>query len=227
MPKLQTTWVTFDCYGTLIDWESGIREFFRTILEPAHLHDMGGLLAEWEEIQFQMIQGPYRRYAEIMAESLRRTLEARGLAFRPQIGAAFARALTTWKPFPETNPALEQLRDQGLKLGIISNIDTALLAQTVKHFTVHFDLLVTAEQARAYKPAEAGFRLALAHIGLPARQVTHVAFGDRYDLATARACGIQVVFVNRARRPLVTPVDAEIAGLAELPKVIEKSKDAE
>ncbi len=217
MPQLQTAWVTFDCYGTLIDWESGIREFFRTTL------GRDDLLEEWEEIQFRMIQEPYRRYSVILADSLRETLNARGLRYHPEMGEAFARALPSWKPFPETNPALERLRAKGLKLGIISNIDDALLAQTAKHFSVPFDLLVTAEQARAYKPADTGFRLALERIGLPARRVTHVAFGDRYDLATARACGMQVMFVNRHRKALATPVDVEISDLASLPELIVKN----
>lgn len=224
MGKLQTTWVTFDCYGTLIDWESGIRESFRATLGPDCPPDLDRLLEEWEEIQFQMIQEPYRRYAEILAASLRQALEARGLKFRREMGEAFARALPTWKPFPETNPALEKLRAKGLKLGIISNIDDNLLAQTAKHFTVRFDLLVTAEQARAYKPAETGFRLALQRIGLPASQVTHVAFGDRYDLATARACGMQVVFVSRQRKVLAV-LDAEIPSLARLAELFVKSKE--
>jgi 2-haloacid dehalogenase len=213
MHKLRTAWVTFDCYGTLIDWETGISGFFRSIGASEEL------LEQWERVQFETINGPYRPYAEIMAESLRQTIEARGGEYRPEMGAAFARSLPTWKPFPETNPALEQLRAKGLKLGIVSNIDDDLLARTVKHFTVSFDLLVTAQQARAYKPSDAGFRLALERIGLPPQQVTHVAFGDRYDLATARRCGMQVVFVNRYGKKVSIPVDAEIQSLAELPSL--------
>lgn len=216
MRKLHCTWVTFDCYGTLIDWETGIREFFGGILAG----DALVLLDEWEQVQFGMIQGPYRRYAEILAESLRQVLQARGREYRPEMGEAFTRALSTWKPFPETNAALERLRAAGLKLGIISNIDDGLLAQTVKHFSVQFDLLVTAEQARAYKPADGAFRLALDRIGLPPQQVTHVAFGDRYDLATARRCGLRVVFVNRHGKKLAIAVDAEIPDLAGLPDLL-------
>lgn len=218
---LHTDWVTFDCYGTLVDWETGIRQFFRQVTGHQSVSPENHLLDEWEEIQFRMIQGPYRKYAEVLATSLRETLERRGLRFDQAAGASFAQALTAWKPFPETNPALERLRDRGFKLAIISNIDDALLAQTVKHFTVGFDLLVTAEQAHAYKPSDGGFRLALERMGVKPRRATHVAFGDRYDLATARSCGMQVVFVNRHGKRLAIPVDAEIKDLSELSGVLE------
>ncbi len=215
---MRAEWLTFDCYGTLIDWESGIRSFFCSLEGVA---DPEALLSEWEEIQFRMIGGPYRRYREILAGSLREALAARGLPYRWDLGAAFAESLTRWRPFPDTNPALEELRRRGFKLGIISNIDDDLLERTAAHFTVSFDLLVTAEQSGAYKPQAASFRLALQRIGGPAYKVAHVAFGERYDLATASDCGMQVVFVNRDGRPAAFRADAEISTLAELPGLLE------
>lgn len=214
---MRTEWLTLDCYGTLIDWESGIRSFFQRFgASPEKLP------AEWEEIQFRMIRGPYRPYREIMARSLEETLLRHGLPYDPQDGAQFAEALTQWTPFPDTNPALEKLRARGFKLGIISNIDNDLLERTVRHFSVPFDLLVTAEQSRAYKPDAASFRLALSRIARPPACVTHVAFGDRYDLGTARACGMPVVFVNRAGKQIAFRADAEIPTLAGLPDLLEE-----
>jgi 2-haloalkanoic acid dehalogenase type II len=211
---MKTEWVTFDCYGTLIDWDSGIRRFFSTI--PGADDDM---LQEWEEIQFRMIQGPYRRYRDILADSLRETLARRGLPAPPEAATAFAESLPTWTPFADTNPALERLKANGIKLGFVSNIDDDLLARTVKHFTVPFDLAVTAEQSGAYKPNAASFRLALSRIGNA--RVTHVAFGERYDLQTARDCGMQVVFVKRHGRDIPFQSDASIASLKELPGLFE------
>ncbi len=215
---MHTEWLTFDCYGTLIDWESGIRSFFRGL--PG-LGDQEAALAEWEEIQFRMINGPYRRYREILAESLGELLTTHRLPCRRELGEEFAETLTRWKPFPDTNLALEKLRGMGLKLAIISNIDDDLLACTVQHFSAPFDLLVTAQQSGAYKPNAASFRLALSKIGRPPRVVTHVAFGDRYDLATARQCGMQVVFVNRSGKQIAFRPDAEIPTLAALPALFE------
>ncbi len=214
---MRAEWLTFDCYGTLIDWESGIRSFFRDL--PG-VPDPQALLGEWEEIQFRMIRGPYRPYREILAESLRETLARRALTYAPRWGHDFAEKLTHWTPFPDTNPTLETLRRRGFKLCIISNIDDDLLGRTLRHFTVPFDLLVTAEQSGAYKPDAASFRLALSRIGRPPSSVTHVAFGERYDLATARACGMQVVFVNRHARPIAFRADAEIPTLAALPGLL-------
>ena len=169
---MKTEWVTFDCYGTLIDWDGGIRRFFSSV--PGATPDM---LDEWEEIQFHMVQGPSRRYRDILAASLRETLARRGLPAQPEAEAAFAESLPTWTPFPDTNAALERLKANGLKLGLVSNIDDDLLARTIRHFTVPFDLLVTAEQSGAYKPNAASFKLALSRIG--SGRVTHVAFGGR------------------------------------------------
>jgi 2-haloalkanoic acid dehalogenase type II len=217
---MRTTWLTFDCYGTLIDWEGGIRSFFATLPRAEGL-DKEALLAEWEEIQFRMIAGGYKPYRGALAASLRETLAARGLPGAPEKEAEFAEALTRWTPFADTNPALEELKRRGFKLGIISNIDDDLLARTVAHFTVRFDLLVTAQQSGAYKPSAGSFRLALQRIGLPPSQATHVAFGDRYDLATARAQGMQVVFVNRHHKRIAFRADAEVSSLAELPGLFE------
>lgn len=215
---MKTEWVTFDCYGTLIDWESGIRGFFAGLDGVA---DPEALLAEWEEIQFRMIAGPYRRYRDILAASLRETLAARGLPPQPAAEAEFAESLTRWTPFADTNAALEKLKSRGIKLGIISNIDDDLLAATLRHFTVPFDMFTTAQQSGAYKPNAASFRLALEKMGPGI--VTHAAFGERYDLQTARDCGMQVVFVARhfwgIQRGIPFRADATVPGLEELPGV--------
>ena len=216
---MRTSWVTFDCYGTLIDWEGGIRRFIAAL--PG-VRDPDSFMQEWEEIQFQMLHEPYNRYREILAASLRETQSRHHLPYHPQQGFDFAEALCGWTPFPDTNPALEKLRARGFKLGIISNIDDNLLQRTLRHFTTPFDLLVTAEQSGAYKPDPKPFRLALERIGGSPADVTHVAFGERYDLDTARSCGMKVVFVARNGKRTSVAADAEIHTLEALPGLLEK-----
>jgi len=213
---------TFDCYGTLIDWEAGIRAVFSDLLRARGAAiDVAAFLARWEAIQFDMIQGPFRLYREILRDSVRATLEAFGLPYHPADGQRFAESMATWPPFPEVRDALERARTR-VKLAIISNTERAILERSVALIGTRFDELVTAEEARAYKPARAPFRLALARLGLPPAAVVHVAFGFQYDIAPARDLNCMTVWVNRhgvARPPGPVP-DAEIRDLSELPALL-------
>ncbi len=212
-------WFTFDCYGTLIDWEAGMKRCFREILaekrSPVSLEQFA---ADWEEIQFRMIQEPYRPYREILAESLLETLERHRVLSSFSDGERLAAALPSWKPFPEVNATLGGLKKSGFRLAIISNIDDDLLSQTVKHFTVAFDRLLTAEQARAYKPSEKVFRYALEQLQCPPQQIAHVAFGARYDLLPAQEIGFRTIYINRSAQQLPAGIrtDAEYTDLIGL-----------
>jgi 2-haloacid dehalogenase len=133
-------------------------------------------------------------------------------------GRAFADSIATWKPFPDTVTALEKLRQHGLRLGIISNIDDDILTGTVKLLGVDFDLTMTAQQARAYKPSPVPFQRALEKLALPPQQVAHAAFGFEYDIGPAAELGFRTILVKRARVEFPpTPVpDLVLADLAEL-----------
>ncbi|MCZ6514926.1 MAG: haloacid dehalogenase type II, partial [Acidobacteria bacterium] len=178
-------WITFDCYGTLIDWESGAREVFAELASLHHLTiSPQEVFDRWEAIQFRMIQGSYRRYREILRESLGETL--RELGANPTEGDCnlLADRLPTWKPFVEVPGALKRLKSRS-KLGIISNIDNDFIAATVPQLGVTFDAVITAEQAQAYKPNPAPFQLALEKLGAAPSAILHTAFGFRYDLGLA------------------------------------------
>jgi 2-haloalkanoic acid dehalogenase type II len=195
----------FDCYGTLIDWEGGIGAFLYDLAlrrgetsPPA-----GGVLrTRWEAIQFELIQGAYARYASILAESLRRWCEERGYAWDPAEGRALARSMRCWQPFHDTVPALRRAQQAGLKLVIISNTDRDIIAHSVTQMGISFDEIITAEDARAYKPNLAPFELALSRINAPADRVLHIAFGFQYDIGPARRLGIHSAWVNRAADPM-------------------------
>jgi 2-haloalkanoic acid dehalogenase type II len=192
--------VTFDCYGTLVDWEGGAGAFLYDLAlrQGERRLEAGRLLRDrWEAIQFETIQGPYRAYKEVLAESLRLWMEERGYRWEPAEGEALVRAMRSWQPFPDTRPALRQAREAGLRLAIISNTDDDIIAHTLRHLEVPFDEVVTAEQCRSYKPSANNFERALARIGEPPERVLHVAFGFKYDIGPAQRLGCRTAWVNR------------------------------
>lgn len=201
--------ITFDCYGTLIDWESGIASAFGSDFDR---DEIIRLHAEIEPV----VESDYRPYRDVLAETARRIGDRLG---RPTDGRFLAEALPSWKPFPDTNRALERLRDAGHKLGILSNIDDDLIAQTRRHFTVDFDLVITAQQVRSYKPGHAHFTTARERIG-DARWL-HAAQSNFHDVVPANALGIPSAWVNRKNEtalPGGTPTHEvrDMAGLADL-----------
>lgn len=215
---------TFDCYGTLVDWEGGAAGFLYGLAlarGEADLRPGQELRDRWEAIQFDLVRGPYRPYRELLAESLHRWEEERGWTWNPDDGEALVRSMRSWQPFPDTRPALRQARDAGLRLVIVSNTDRDIIEHTLRHLEVPFDDVVVAEDCGAYKPAEPMFRRALDRIGEPPDRVLHVAFGFRYDIGPAQRLGMRTAWVNRHVEAAPGPerpdhVWRDLWGLAEL-----------
>ena len=196
---------TFDCYGTLVDWEGGLGTFLyafalRNGEEPVENGD--AMRRRWEAIQFELIQGPYRPYKEILATSLGRWAEERGLPYRDDDGDDLVRAMRSWQPFPDTLPALRSARAAGLKLAILSNTDRDIIAHSLKHLEAPFDVVVTAEDCGTYKPFAANFERLLRQLETPANRVIHVAFGFKYDIGPATNAGMQTAWINRHTEPV-------------------------
>src|SRR5436190_11024391 len=154
---------TFDCYGTLIDWEGGLGAFlYDYALRQRDDRSNGRELRErWETIQFEVIQGEYMRYSDVLAESLRRLADERGWSYSEDDGKALARSMRSWQPFPDTAPALQRAHDAGLKLVIVSNTDRDIIEHSLRHIEAPIDDMVTAEDVGSYKPALAHFDRAL------------------------------------------------------------------
>jgi 2-haloacid dehalogenase len=208
-------WLSFDCYGTLIDWEQGVRRAFRELAQAPddETHEM---FEAWERLQWEKIQGAYEPYEEIMRSCFRQVVEEFGHWCPVYAGEAFVEGLARWDPFSDVNSALRRL-SQRHRLAIISNTDRHLLGGTIKHLAVRFDALITAEDARAYKPDPRVFQLALERMGSAPGEVAHVAFGAQYDLQPACALGMRAVYLNRdGRERNGAPVEAEIQSLEEL-----------
>jgi len=209
--------VTFDCYGTLVDWESGIAgAFIRAAAADGVELRREDILREYARIEPEVEHEHYRPYREVLTEAAQRV--ARSLGWTTD-GAFLSESLPSWLPFADTNPALERLRNAGYKLGVLSNIDDDLFAETRRHFTVDLDLLVTAQQVRSYKPGHAHFNEARQRIG-DARWL-HAAQSNFHDVVPANALGIPSAWVNphgATALPGGTPTYEvrEMAGLAEL-----------
>jgi 2-haloacid dehalogenase len=224
MGKTGFTTATFDCYGTLIDWEGGLGCFLYDLaLKNGDESAANGreLRERWEAIQFELIQGPYQRYEAILAESLRLWCDERNYVWEDSYGADLARSMRSWQPFHDTKPALTRVREFGLKLVIVSNSEPSLIEHSLKHLEVPFDDVITAADCNAYKPSQIVFDKALARIGEPAERILHVAFGFKYDIGPAQAVGMKGAWVNRNAEPRPGPHVPEyewrdLWGLSEL-----------
>ena len=217
---------TFDCYGTLVDWEGGAAAFLYDLARRQGEFDPGAgsqLREQWEAIQFELIQGEYRPYRDVLSESLRTWHAERGYRWNTKDGRAFEKAMQCWQPFPETVPALSRVRDAGLTLGIISNSDHAIMDHTLRQLApLEFDHVVLAEDVRSYKPGRMPFTRLLDEAGATPEEVLHVAFGFKYDIGPARELGMETVWINRRREPVPDPEEPpdherhDLWGLAEL-----------
>jgi len=190
--------ITFDCYGTLIDWESAIQQFFAQRLAAHNIEGIGthALQRQWEEIQFVFIQEHYRPYREVLRDTMRMALDTAQVPYAEQDLEEFANAMGTWKPFPDTKEAILELQ-RFLKVALITNTDNDIIAETERTIGVKFDEIITAEQAGAYKPSHKGFLLARERLGLPVSDIWHAGFGFKYDIVPATELGYTTVWVNR------------------------------
>lgn len=210
--------ITFDCYGTLIDWEGGIRDAFRrAAAEDGIAIDETELIRTYATTEAVVEHERYRRYRDVLWETGARVAHALGWPVARQRAGFLAASLPSWPPFPDTNAALQRLRDAGISLGILSNVDNDLLAQTRQHFPVDFEIIVTAEEVRSYKPGRAHFDAARERIG--ERRWLHAAQSNYHDIVPANALGIATAWINRRnQQPLAGGKPAmefkDLAGLA-------------
>ncbi len=216
--------LTFDCYGTLIDWESGILSALHRILS-AHgkVVEDATILKLYGDFEQRSEEGEFHPYRSVL-ESVVRRFGAQ-LGFTPTDAEAHSLpdSLPTWKPWPDTVAALQQLKSR-FRLAILSNVDDDLFAETRPQLGVTFDEVITAQQAQAYKPSLKIFELALGRINAPAHRVLHVGQSIYHDVIPAQALGLATVWVNRpSARPGVGAVksaeakpDLTVSSLAEL-----------
>jgi 2-haloacid dehalogenase len=189
--------LTFDCYGTLINWEEGILRCLHRIL-TAHDKDTDDatILRLYGDFEAHAEQGEYRRYREVLQSVIRQFGEEFGFVATDQEARSLPESLPNWKPWPDTVDALSALQSR-FRLAIVSNIDDDLFAATWPKLGVGFDEVITAQQAGAYKPSLKIFELALSRIGIPAHRVLHVGQSLYHDVIPAQSLGLATVWVNR------------------------------
>jgi 2-haloacid dehalogenase len=203
------TTLSFDCYGTLIEWEAGILPALRGVLgrHGQTLTD-AAILELYGEFEAAAESGPYQKYPAVLTAVVQAF--GRRLGFQPSSAdiSALSESVPSWPPFSDTVDALRQLKER-YRLVIISNIDDDLFAETRKHLGVDFDAVITAEQAKSYKPSLDNFKLALRTLAIQPENLLHVGQSIYHDVLPAKSLGISTVWVNRkSARPGVGAVRA-------------------
>lgn len=212
-------WLTFDCFGTLIDWRHGILTTGELLFPgrgPEFLEAYISLEAEVEE-------GPFKRYRAVLTETTRRAAAQLSVDLKPDDATALVSTIPYWPPFGDVGPALAELRKDGWKLALLTNCDRDIIALTQRRLPASFGAVVTAEDVSAYKPSPAHFRLFQSTFGSSADTWIHVAQSYFHDIRPTHELGITRVWVNRRREkddPSIA--DAVIGGLDELPAAVNR-----
>jgi 2-haloacid dehalogenase len=216
--------LTFDCYGTLINWEAGILGCLHRIL-AAHAKEAedASILRLYGDFEANAERGEYQCYRDVLHSVVTQFGKQFGFAPSEQEANSLAESLKEWKPWPDTVDALRALETR-FRLAIISNVDDDLFAATRPQLQVDFAQIITAQQARAYKPSLKIFELALSRVGIPAHRVLHVGQSLYHDVLPAQSLGLATVWVNRpsarsgvgAVRAAEGRPDLQVSSLAEL-----------
>jgi len=227
--------LTFDCYGTLIDWETGILSTLdRILVTHGKKVDDATLLKLFGDFEARAEQGRFQPYRQVLQSVVRQFGEELGFIPTDQETRSLPESLASWEPWPDTVRALRQLK-QGFNLAIISNVDDDLFAATLPKLEVEFSQIITAQQAQAYKPSQKIFELAMSRIGLPARAILHAGQSVYHDVIPAQSLGLSTVWVNRpsARKGIGAVIsaegspDLELSSLGELAAQVAQSSSVQ
>jgi 2-haloacid dehalogenase/putative hydrolase of the HAD superfamily len=221
IPK-NVTFVTFDVYGTLIDWETGIYEAFAAEAARDGVEvDRSVLISMFHEIEREIEGGSYELYAEVLRRTAIEIAKRIGWALEPSRSGFLPESVQRWQPFKETNAQLQKLAKK-YKMGLLSNIDDKLLGQTRRHIPIDFDLVVTAQQVRSYKPEPAHFTECARRMG-GKRGWVHVASSHYHDVVPCVKQRVPVIWVNRSKETLESAQKkptAEVTSLKEAARLL-------
>jgi 2-haloacid dehalogenase/putative hydrolase of the HAD superfamily len=221
LPK-DVRFVSFDCYGTLIDWETGAFDAYQKEAQrDGFTLDRNTVVSQFLEIQHEIQRGSYELYAEVLRRTAVRSAREMGWDLEPSRSGFLPDSVPGWQAFRETNAQLERFGKK-FEIGILSNIDDKLLGATRRHFRVDFDLVVTAQQVRSYKPDPAHFKECQRRIEGKKGWV-HIASGYSTDIEPCIKARIPVIWVNRRGDVLEAnqkKPDAEVKTLRDAAKLL-------
>jgi 2-haloacid dehalogenase len=212
-------WATFDCYGTLIDWNGGI---LRELERLFGVQDAPRLLDRYHELEPEIEADGSLPYRAVLTEALIRLAEEEDLSIPEGESDALARSLPEWQPFPEVPDALAELRHRGWDLVILSNSDRDLIIESEKQIGVPFDLMIVAGELGSYKPAPAHWEHFFEVTTADKEHHVHVAASLFHDIAPARELGLKSVWINRLGEKPEPKPDRELTDLSGLPDTLDE-----
>lgn len=224
LPGKRPTWLTFDCYGTLIQWDEGLLSTMDRILSAKGRDvDQAAFIAAYDSHEHRLEQEPpHRSFSAVTAQSLELAMADFDLPFDPADAGLLTSAIGRMPPFPEVVATLGRLKAAGFKLAIISNTDDAIIAGNVSQLGGHIDRVITAEQAAAYKPSPKIFKHAWQTLGIEMDDLVHICASPHLDLVAARNLGFRAIWVDRGtgRKPLDDyRSNATVPALDEVPGI--------
>jgi 2-haloacid dehalogenase len=222
--------LTFDCYGTIINWEAGILNAIQPVLVAHQIEITDAEVLEiFADLEGEAEAGDYQPYRAVLRQVMQQFSEKLDFAPTPDQANCLVDSIQNWQPFPDSVEALKSLK-QKFKLVVVSNVDDDLFAQTAKRLDVPFDFVITASQAKSYKPSFNNFEVAFKKTGIPRDKILHVAQSIYHDIVPAKALGLSTVWVNRrqgqpgfgATRPASSHPDLEVPDLKTLAAIAHK-----
>ncbi len=215
---MDARWATFDCYGTLIDWDGGVRACLASVW-PSTAPEV--LLARYHEVEPGLQADGARSYRHVLDAALAAVADTEGLELPGGAERALSESLASWPPFPETATVLRELRDAGWRLAVLSNTDPDLLEASLGSIGVEVDLSVVASEIGAYKPSFAHWETFFERSGADRARHVHVAASLFHDVRPCAALGLPCVWINRRAEVSDLPRAGELSDLSRLPGVLE------
>ena len=191
-------YITFDCYGTLIDWEGGIKEALKKLVEKNGFDlDLTNIPDKYIKAELEVEAEQYRKYHEVLQLSAKKLLKQMGFDISDKDALEFADSIYNWQPLPETHDVLAELKQKGYRLVILSNIDNGIIKRSIELMGIDFDGVVTAKEVGSYKPIYGHWEEILRRFNAQKEEVLHIAASYIHDIVPAKEQGFDAIWTNR------------------------------